>query len=137
MRFIFVTCLLLLTPALAAADCCCDPCCEIFTAEAEAELATVVFHLPLAFNDGTPVPGPQLEALLADVVDIAGGFTYYEATGGWMHEGRLYREPVWVVKVGLEEREVEEFIGMIEERLKTEFRQEAVWVEESGSAEIL
>ena len=132
-KFALITLMFVALPLIAAAGDCCDDCCCEDTAPA---LSTMVFHLPLAFNDGTDVPEALVEALLADVVELAGGFTYYEATGGWMFEGRLYREPVWVVKVGIAEDQEDELAALIEARLKSEFKQEAVWLEESGAAEI-
>jgi hypothetical protein len=134
---------LVLTAAPLAAqeqDCCDLCCCETAVPAPNADafpLETLVFHLPLHFNDGSPVPEALLEDVLADVVALAGGFTYSEATGGWLFKGRLYREPVWVVKVGLEKGKIDAFVELVETRLKTDFKQEAVWVEDAGEAAIL
>ena len=135
-RLLVFTLLLWLTPAALlapSAALACDDCCEA----AQGELAVVLFHLPLAFNDGTAVPMELIEDLLTDVTELAGGFTYEEGTGGWLHEGKLYREAVWVVKVGISEEKLCELQELVEGRLKGEFGQIAVWFEVAGSAEIL
>ena len=135
--FICVTFVILAAfPSYAAADFCCDECCCVEHTAGQNTLATVIFHLPLAFNDGAPVPESLLEEMLTAVTEFAGGFTYHEATGGWLHEGNLYREPVWVVKVGVEPGQVDDFEELVTTRLKTDFKQLAVWFEETGEAEI-
>jgi hypothetical protein len=50
--------------------------------------------LPLAFNDGRPIPRKVLGEALKEIVANFGAASYETQTveGHWRHEGRLYRD---------------------------------------------
>jgi hypothetical protein len=100
------------------------------------DLIPLVFHVPVNFNDGTPVPAALIEKLELYVCGEAGGFTVSDAEGAWEHEGKVYREPMRRYIVGIDAAQVAGFLAVIEQLLKEDMQQIAVWFEVDGDPEI-
>jgi hypothetical protein len=100
------------------------------------DLLPVVFHVPVNFNDGKPVPAELQQKLEHFVCEQAGGFTVSAVEGAWEYEGKIYREPMQRFMVGLEPGKVAAFADAIEAMLKGDYQQIAVWFEIDGQPEI-
>lgn len=99
-------------------------------------LRMLVFHCPVQFNDGRPVP-PELISKLEEIVCAdCGGFTVSAVEGAWEDDGRVYREPMRRYLVGVEADRLGAFQSKIESLIKGEFAQLAVWFEVDGVPEI-
>lgn len=57
-------------------------------------------NLPLLNNDGAPVTEAH-EWLQRNVCRVFGGYTVWEGQGAWMHEGKLFAEPVAVYQIAM------------------------------------
>lgn len=99
-------------------------------------MIAVVFHVPVVTNDGESIHPFTISKLINFVIDEFGGVTIIQAEGAWRHDGDLYREPVLRVLVGVPESEVESFVEAIDHILKTDFSQQAVWIEVDGKPSI-
>lgn len=54
-------------------------------------------HVPLNFNDGSPIPADVAADWRYHFIEIFGGLTAYPAAGSWVGEGgRLYAEDIEV-----------------------------------------
>lgn len=105
-------------------------------ADSSPELHTFVFHCPVNFNSGEPIPAAQLDALEKRLCELAGGFTRSEAQGAWVYEGQLYHEPMRRYMLGLPESGIDELLDYAVDTLKQDFGQINVWVEIDGEPEI-
>lgn len=102
----------------------------------DAPLHMLVFHCPVQFNDGAPVP-PELSARLEQLVCAeCGGFTVSEVEGAWEDEGKVYREPMRRYLVGIAPDRLLAFQAQVEALIKGDFKQLAVWFEVDGVPEI-
>ncbi len=102
----------------------------------DAALHTFVFHCPVNFNDGEPIPAAQLDSLEKLLCQRAGGFTVTDAQGAWEYEGQVYHEPVRRYMLGLPEAQIPALADEIEALLKGDYKQIAVWIEIDGEPEI-
>jgi hypothetical protein len=62
--------------------------------------------LPIAYNDGAPIPGSVLEEIRGDLVDRFGGltaFTRNPAEGIWMSGDVAHRDDVVVLEIMVED----------------------------------
>lgn len=99
-------------------------------------MVIVAFHVPLVFNDDEQVPPPLMRWLLDRVAQITGGWTAFEAHGGWLSQGRMRVEPVLRVVAACPEEEVERLVEMVQNILTEDFGQEAVYMEIDGTPSI-
>jgi hypothetical protein len=105
-------------------------------ADEAAGLHSLVFHVPVNFNDGSPVPAELSERLERLVCERAGGFSVSPVDGAWEDGGKVYREPMRRFLVGLPEEKIAPFVDEIVALLKGDYAQLAVWVEIDGEPEI-
>ena len=87
--------------------------------------------LPLAFNDGRPVPEDLVSQTLIDLEQRFGAVSCETQSirGFWQHEGKLYRDTLIRVFVDVaDSHENREFMRQLKESLKRRFSQVDIWI---------
>ncbi|MBI4600760.1 MAG: hypothetical protein HY721_02255 [Planctomycetes bacterium] len=87
--------------------------------------------LPLAFNDGRPVPEELVAQTLTELEQRFGAVSCETQTirGLWHSEGRIYRDNLVRVFVDVpESAENRAFMQQLKQRLKERFAQVDIWI---------
>ena len=87
--------------------------------------------LPLAFNDGRPVPEELVSQTLLDLEQRFGAVSCETQSirGLWQHEGKPYRDSLIRVFVDVaDSKENREFMRQFKESLKQRFSQIDIWI---------
>ena len=96
-------------------------------------LVAVSFYFPSYDKDGDQINPYTGSQFISELADRMNGATIFPARGWWRDsDGDMRDEPVVVVNLAVPEEEVESLVELIHERLKGEFRQEAVYCEVGG-----
>jgi len=89
-------------------------------------------HLPINFNDGSPIPDELFTAVKDELVSRFGGLTILPpsspAEGWWKSGGVLYRDNILIYRVTTIEDE-DKFFQQYERVLAERFKQEKIWIE--------
>lgn len=86
-------------------------------------------HVPLALNDGTPIPDEEIHGVEKRLLTLAGGFTRTEGLGGWLGEdGTIYREPMALFHVDDRGQNFGASMVDLARLVATAFQQEAVYL---------
>lgn len=87
--------------------------------------------LPLAFNDGRPVPDPLVGQTLAELERQFGAVSCETQTirGLWQHEGQVYRDNLVRLFVDVPDlQESRRFMASFKAQLKDRFEQLDIWI---------
>jgi hypothetical protein len=93
--------------------------------------------IPLADNDGRTFTSDHHAAFEAALAGLFGGFSRLPGTvtGGWQHEGRLYRDDLVVYAVALPSIVEGAKVGEAVEIAKAHYAQLAIFIRYLGFAE--
>lgn len=87
--------------------------------------------LPLAFNDGQPVPDDLIGATLVELRAQFGSISVetQRIQGTWLHLGQEYRDDLARVFVDVPDKaSAKKFFKEFKERLKERFQQVDIWI---------
>ena len=87
--------------------------------------------LPLAFNDGRPVPDQLVGQTLVELEQQFGAVSCETQTirGIWQHEGQVYRDNLVRLFVDVPDlQESRQFMASFKARLKERFEQQDIWI---------
>jgi hypothetical protein len=88
----------------------------------------VTFNVPLALNDGTPVPYTNVAQYEADILRIAGGYTRTSAGGAWLApDGTVYRDDNLLYTVDTGSEDTVDALRILAALIAAELGQEAVY----------
>jgi len=92
--------------------------------------------LPLAFNDGRPIPDEKFESVDSKLIEQFGGVTAqlrdFPLRGAWRSEGRLYQDQVIILTViDFRKRGSDRFLRDLKQRLLRDFEQLEILIAES------
>lgn len=89
-------------------------------------------HLPLKFNDGSPVPDELFAQVRDELIARFGGLTTWPPSApaeGWWKSGEvLYRDDIVIYRVTTGQEE-DAFFKQYKEILAVRFKQEEIWIE--------
>lgn len=66
-------------------------------------VAEARFALPVAYNDGTPIPVSELAAFCSEMLEVAGGVTLYPAGGICVTDGALELDQHLICEIWLQD----------------------------------
>lgn len=98
----------------------------------------IELYIPLADNDGRVFTADHHEAFETVLAGLFGGFTRTgQVTGGWQHEGRIYRDELVSYVVTLPSIVQGAKVGEAVDVAKAHYAQLAIFVRYLGLAEVL
>lgn len=101
-------------------------------------MLAVELFVPLADNDGVVFSDDHHNAFEAHLGGTYSGFSRLnEVQGGWVHEGRVYRDNLVTYMVAIPSITDGAKVRETAELIKRHYRQEAVFVRYLGLAEVL
>jgi len=113
---------------LALVVTCGFPACAL-AAPAPRPAERIIVHIPLAFNDGTPVSRSELHRLIGEL-SVLGAVTEYRGHGTYVDSlGRVSVEPVDHVAVTTTSPRAERIVDSVLHRIRGDLHQEAALAE--------
>lgn len=95
------------------------------------------FHSPAFDKDGEPIDMRAASDWAVGLIEEHGPAVLLKADGVWFDtDGDLIQAPVVIVRMAVDERDVEKLVEQIHQRLRDDFGQSTAWIAVNGAVSI-